>query len=128
MERIYHRYELWEDYRYGLYDNCNEKELLKEKVVELFSRPKLTQKYMLLAIKKWRFSCEHNLSNQSLNRVAYLGQAACCLYGGVPAKITMEAWWLVPEKYRNIADQTAKNIIEAYCLNLNNRQLCLKFI
>lgn len=124
MTRIYHRFECWECYKYGLYDLPTDKELLKQKVVELFSDPIKTQEYMYLVTKKWKFSCEHNLTNISLNRIAWIGQAACCLYAKVPYRVTMEAWWLVPENYRNIADSIAKKTIDNY---LNNLQLCLRF-
>lgn len=128
MERIYHRFEYWEDHQFGLYASKENKEELKNKVVELFSNHKKTEKYMRLVIKKWKFSCEHNLTNIALNRVAWIGQAACCIYAGVPYRLTMEAWWSVSEGNRNKADKIAEIVINEYLKTLENRQLCLKFI
>jgi len=126
MERIYHRYEYWEDYKAGFYNNISgiNKDLMIKKVVELFSSSELTNQYMNLVIEKWKYSCEHNLTNISLNRIAYLGQSACCLYAGVPSSITMEAWRLVSEENRNNANKIALSIISNYDKNL---QLCLRF-
>ena len=75
MERIYHRYEKWEDYKDGFYDNCTgstkkEKENL---VLEMFNSEELTLKFMNKVIEKWVNSCEHNLTNESLNKIAYNG-------------------------------------------------------
>jgi hypothetical protein len=94
IKRIYHHYEKWEDFKAGFYDNItgNNKEELILKVIELFNNPALTENYMRKVINEWTFSCEHNLSNISLNRIAYIGQAACCLYASVPCTITMNAW------------------------------------
>lgn len=35
--------------------------------------------------REWPNSCEHNLTNSSMNRIAWLGQAAACLVKGLPS-------------------------------------------
>ena len=130
MERIYHRYENWECYKFGFFKNesIEDKEFLAKKVIELFNNPKSTEIYMNKVINQWPNSCEHNLTNISMNRVAWLGQAACCLYAGIPYKITMENWRNVPSDKQKIACDIAEKIINQFEINLKNRQLCLKFI
>lgn len=116
MNRIYHHYEAWEDYPAGFYDNIsgkNKQEMIKS-VIELFSAPEKTEKLMREVVLKWPNSCEHNLTNPAMNRVAYLGQAACCINAGVPCTVTMEAWNLVPKEYRDIADSIAEKIIKEW--------------
>ena len=34
---------------------------------------------------QWKFSCEHYLSNEKMNRIAWLGQAALCAAKGIPS-------------------------------------------
>jgi hypothetical protein len=130
MTRIYHHYKLWEDYPEGFYNNCSgiDKESKKEKVVELFSNPSLTREFMEKVINEWVYSCEHNLTNESMNKVAYLGQAACCLFGGVPSTTTMEAWRLVPSEFQNKANDIAIEVINIWIDRNKNRQLCLNII
>lgn len=128
LKQIFHPYYLWEDYKLGFYDNIsgkNKQELIN-KVVELFSNQDLTEEFMQRVINEWIYSCEHNLTNYSMNRVAYLGQAACCIYAGVPSSITMEAWSLVSKDNRDKADAIANKIIAKYELNNKTIQLCLK--
>jgi len=128
MDRIYHRYEFWEDHKAGFYDNIsgkNKDEMIK-KVVEMFSSAELTEKFMLSVIENWTYSCEHNLSNPALNKIAYIGQSACCLYAGVPSTITMFAWSLVEEKYRKQADKIAESVLKKWELQQENKQVCLK--
>lgn len=94
MERIYHPYDKWEDFKLGFYDNCSG-EIKKSKIESvqmLFNSEKLTHEYMSKVINEWKYSCEHNLSNPSMNKIAYIGQGACCIYDSVPSTITMEAW------------------------------------
>lgn len=129
MNQIFHPYYLWEDYKHGFYDNKGgkSKDELIDKVIELFSNSTKTKKYMQMVIDKWPYSCEHNLTNNSMNKIAWLGQAACCLYAKVPSTITMEAWSLVPLENRNAADKIAEEIITKWETNHKNKlQLCLK--
>lgn len=131
MERIYHRFEYWECYKAGLYSNKSNlnKENLALKVVEFFEDSLKTKQFMIKVIEEWKYSCEHNLSNISLNRIAWLGQAACCIYAKIPYKVTMESWRLVNELKRNEACFIAEEIITNYERTLiKNKQICLKFI
>ena len=122
MNRVYHPYWMWEDHKAGFYDNISgeQKKEMINKVVELFSDQKLTRKYIMRVIDEWVFSCQHNLSNESLNRIAYLGQGACCLFAGVPSTITMEAWSLVSKENQDKADEIAKDVLNIW-INRNKK-------
>jgi len=116
IERIYHSWEKWEDHKNGFYNNisgANKQEMI-DKVIELFSDPEKTKEYMLMVINEWFYSCQHNLTNDSMNKIAYIGQGACCLYGGVPSTVTMEAWSKVPEENRVLADRIASDVLEIW--------------
>ena len=129
MNRIYHRYEFWECFKNGFFKNSSDpKEYLKGKVIELFCNPENTRIFMELVIEKWKYSSEHNLTNLSMNRVAWLGQSACCIYSGTPYRITMEAWSEVPDRYKDVANQIAEETIIKFEKSLINKQLCLNFI
>ena len=130
MERIYHRYEDWECYKNGFFDNISgiEKELLEKKMIEMFSNSEVTEFQMREVILKWSNSCEHNLSNISLNRVAWLGQASCCIYANIPYKITMNNWRFLDKERQKISCDIAEKIIKEYEQSFKKRQLCLKFI
>jgi hypothetical protein len=109
MKRIYHHYNKWEDYKSGFYNNTSAKEKEKyiSKVFDLFNNEELTNKYMSKVINEWKCSCEHNLTNLSMNRVAYIGQAACCIYANVPNLITMYAWKFLSDDVRTRSDKIA---------------------
>ncbi len=127
MERIYHPYWLWEDFKNGFYDNISgeKKKELSLKVIELFNDSKLTKENMMRVINEWKYSCEHNLSNDSMNKIAYLGQAACCLYAGIPNSITMESWSLLSKERQKESDKIANEVLEIWINRNKNIQLCL---
>ena len=127
MKRIYHPYNLWEDYRDGFYDNISgsEKQKKVELVVEMFNSEELTYVNMNRVINEWTNSCEHNLTNESMNKIAYIGQGACCLYGGVPSSITMSSWSLLSNEVKERADKQAKEVLNNWIEINKNKQLCL---
>lgn len=126
MTRIYHRYENWEDWPAGFYGSAgkNKSDLIL-KVVEMFSSEKLTREFMQKVFVIWPNSIEHNLTNPAMNRVAYLGQAACCVYAKIPSTVTMEAWSMVDEKSRAKANEIAQELIINW--EKQTTQSCLKF-
>jgi len=127
MERIYHPWHRWEDYKNGFYNACSgtEKELKISKVLEMFNSKDLTEEYMHRVINEWIYSCEHNLTNPSLNKIAYIGQSACCIYGGVPSSVTMEAWSLLNKKVQERSDKIALSVLKKWEKQNKNIQLCL---
>jgi len=118
MKRVYHHYKLWEDHKAGFYNKISGKEadLKVFKVLEMFKSEVLTDKFMNKVICEWKYSCEHNLTNESLNKIAYIGQAACCLYAGVPCDTTMKAWKLLPFEVRERSDEIANKTIKKWML------------
>lgn len=129
IQQIYHPYYLWEDYKSGFYDNISgaKKEIILQQVVSFFNNSKLVKEYMTKVIEQWVYSCEHNLSNLSMNRIAYLGQSAACIYCAAPSMLTMTAWSFVETKNQKIANEIALEIINKWELNfINKKQLCLK--
>ena len=116
MKQIYHPWHLWEDHKHGFYDNISgrDKKEMIEKAVQMFTDSELTEICMLKVINERKYSCEHNLSNLSMNRIAYLGQAACCVFAGIPCSVTMEAWNKVSKEKRDIADSIAERLIKEW--------------
>ena len=57
-------------------------------------------------ITKWKYSCEHYLTNKAMNRIAWLGQAAVCISTGVPSKYS-SGWNLLNDDQQNKANEMA---------------------
>ena len=115
MKQIYHNWELWEDYKNGFYSSVkpSSKNELIFKIKELFKSRELTNLYMKNVCDNWFYSCEHNLTNLNMNRIAWLGQAASCLYCGASCFLTMNVWNMLSFLDQKESDLIAiKNIKE----------------
>jgi hypothetical protein len=109
MKQVYHHYEKWEDVKHGFYDMKKDFDL--SLIVSMFNCQETTNILMNRVIDEWKYSCEQNLTNQSINQIAYIGQAASCLYCGAPSILTMKAWNLLDCETRERADKQANNCI-----------------
>ena len=61
---------------------------------------------MLRVITEWKRSCEHYLTNEKMNRIAWMGQTAICIYSGIPSKFR-GGYNLLTEKQQILADKAA---------------------
>jgi hypothetical protein len=86
---------------------------LRLKCAELLSSEEL-----YLAMKRvtneWPYSSEHNLTNKSINRQAWLGQAACYKITGAPESVTKEAWNTLSPEVQDKANGIADKVIREY--------------
>lgn len=125
--RIHHPYWLWEDYKAGFYENCSgeQKKVYMEKIIEMFNSEKLTLENMFSVVDNWKYSCEHNLTNNAMNDIAYIGQGACCIYCGAPSTVTMECWSKLTKEVQYRANKNALQAIERWKENNKFIQLCL---
>jgi|ERR1035437_8536742 hypothetical protein len=115
MTRIYHSWDKWEDYNHGFYGGLD---YPKDKTLELYASllkdlPKF-ERALKTIISEWKYSCEHNLSNEAMNRVAYLGQASCALVYNVPHNICMGGYNLLSLEERAAADAMAQKYLDKW--------------
>ena len=115
MERIYHRYEFWEDYKNGMYNECKQgREDRVRKAAHILGTPEICIEAMQKVITEWKICTEYNLSNIEVNRKAWLGQAACCCYADIHEDETREAWGLLTEQQRIEANRIAQMLINQW--------------
>ena len=84
-----------------------------------FSDLDLFAKILDKLIIEWKHSCEHYLTNRSMNRIAWLGQAAVCYHSGVPSKYSY-AWSMLTEDQQNEANDVALKALNKW-MELNDR-------
>ena len=126
-KQIFHHWELWEDYRYNFYDNCSGEEKVKksQSVFDMFNSEQETRRCMFFVVDNWRYSMEQNLTNPSINKVAYIGQCACAYFDNIPNTVTMENWSHLDKAVRDRSDKIALEAIERWKSNNKFIQLCL---
>lgn len=88
-------------------DECLEryKELLQD--IDEFKR------VMRLIIREWKYSCQHNLTNERMNRIAWMGQASLAYKYKIPSRFR-GGYHLLSEEQRLAADNAALEIINEW--------------
>ena len=113
IARVYHPYDQWEDYQWGMYDMvCHlDPEVLIFECEAMLGCPEWLWETMVFVSHNWGRAAEHNLTNVHRNRQAWLGQAACCMMHGAPEYITKLAWGRLSEEKREAANKVADEVI-----------------
>lgn len=108
--RAYVQYWKWEDFNAGMWSKVpKEKEgSFLSWAVEFTGDHLLYGKAMGAVLKEWPNTMVHNLTNQSVNRRAFLGHCACCFESGCPEYIVRMAWKRLTDEQRALADNEAQ--------------------
>ena len=118
-ERIFHTYDKWECYKYGFYKTRKEgwtNEQCEEEFVRVLTDLDLFAETLSKIISEWKYSCEHYLTNKSMNRIAWLGQAAVCYVSGVPATYS-GAWFGMTNDQQEAANEVALKYLNEWLVN-----------
>jgi hypothetical protein len=78
----------------------------EDKYAEFFRTQGLFEEGLIKVLKDWPHSCEHNLTNENMNRIAWLGQAAMCVITGIPSSCRA-GYNLLTEVEQEAADDLA---------------------
>lgn len=108
-ERIFHTHDKWECYKAGLYKTTKEgmtKKQCEEAYSDFLSNTEKFTEALEHIISEWKNSCEHYLTNKSMNRIAWLGQASMCYAKSIPA-VYRSGFYLLTEGQQNKANETA---------------------
>lgn len=116
MTRIFHPWDKWEDYRHNFYGGvCEyEKDGTLGSYAGLLRDLPAFEEALRVIILEWKYSCEHNLSNESMNRIAYLGQAAHALVFKVPHNVSMSGYNLLTPEEQQAADALAQKYLNLW--------------
>lgn len=116
MERIYHTWDEWECYPAGLYETLPPQEGMsaqecRDAYAEFLADLDRFRAGLEGVLSDWPMSTEHYLTNERMNRIAWLGQAAMCHQTRVPRAFRSGFMLLTP------AQQEAANTLALEYLN-----------
>ena len=118
-DRIFHTFDKWECHKAGFYKSTKDDwthDECKEEFKRILSDQDLFAEILSKIIVEWKYSCEHYLTNKSMNRIAWLGQAAVCYHSGVPSKYS-SAWFDIDIDTREEANETALKYLNIWLSN-----------
>jgi len=125
IERVYYTWDEWECYPAGFFDEHPPKGMTfddcQNKYAEFLRNLSLFRKAGYKVLNKWKNSCEHNLTNGSMNRIAWMGQASMCIEYGISSKFR-GGYHLLTDAEKLAADSTSLKIIN-YWMFLHGGEL-----
>lgn len=122
-DRIFHTYDKWECAKAGFYKNSfkgKKSEECERMYAEFLGDLKRFRGGLEGVTSKWKYSCEHYLTNKVMNRIAWLGQAAMCYSTGVPSTFR-GGWNLLNDDQQNAANELALEYLNKW-LKANGRE------
>ena len=129
MKRIYHTWDKWESFYSGFFNTKPPKGITpkqaEEKYRELLSDPEEFARICARIIEEWPYSCEHNLTNKTLNRIAWMGQAALAYKHNIPAQFR-GGYNLLTKEQQQKADEIALKYINIWMERQGYPQLTME--
>lgn len=124
MNRIYHPWTLWECFPAGFYATKPPVPMTSDDALHAYAQflsdlPRF-EYAMQRVTKEWPHSCDQFLTNDSLNRVAWLGQSSMCIATGVPA-CYRGGFKLLSNQQQERANACAQAVLEQWLAQAKKR-------
>lgn len=108
--RVYHTWDKWECFRAGFYEerppNGMTQEQGEEAYKDFLADLSKFEAALVVVTTQWPFSCEHYLTNERMNRIAWLGQASVAQALHIPS-CCRGGYHRLTEEQRRAADDLA---------------------
>jgi hypothetical protein len=125
IERVYHPYWDWEEVEFNMWGTVDDRKKWLKKAIEFTGDHKKYGRFMMRVINEWPISCENALTDSMINRKAWIGHAAVALAIQCPEDIVREAWGLLTDEQRLLANKEAERAVQTWENNyLQSKGLC----
>lgn len=113
LTRKFYPYWDWECFHAGMYETTKEgvhPDTAKEIYREFLSDLGRFESAITRVFSEWPKSCEQFLTNPSINKIAWVGQASLCIATGLPAVFRGGFKLLTPEQQTAANEMASKHI------------------
>lgn len=117
LSRVWKPCNEWEELRFNMWGDVDDRQAYLQKAIEFTGNARLYGSFMERVVKEWPVSTENALTDQTLNKRAWVGHAACALAFGCPEDIVRQAWGYLSEEQRYLANQAADRAIALWKVN-----------
>jgi len=117
IKRVYRPYYDWEEINHNMWGCVQDRKLWVRRAVKFTSDHKKYGRFMMRVINEWTVSCENALTDTTINRKAWVGHAAVALAIGCPEDIVREAWGMLTDEQRLLANKEAERAIRLWEYN-----------
>jgi len=114
LKRIWLPIDTWEEIGFNMWGEVANRRLFLQRAVIFTGNHRLYGRYMQRVTVEWPSSCINALTDYNLNRKAWIGHAACALALRCPEDITRQAWGLLTDEQRILANRQADRTIQSW--------------
>ena len=114
LKRIWLPIDCWEEIGSNMWGEVTNRRLFLQRAVIFTGNHRLYGRYMQRVTVEWPNSCINALTDYNLNRKAWIGHAACALALRCPEDITRQAWGLLTNEQRILANRQADRAIQSW--------------
>lgn len=129
MERVFKTWDEWECFPAGLYEVRAPDGISNDEAIDMYAQFLADldefREGLEIVLRDWVNSCEHYLSNERMNRIAWLGQAAACAKLGLPAKFRSGYFQLSPQQMEE-ADALALEYLNRWLVDRGEAPLTVE--
>lgn len=122
LKRVWHPCDQWEEIQHNMWGEADDRQAFLSMAVSFTGNHYLYGHFMMRVIREWPISCENALTDSSLNRRAWIGHAACALAFGCPEDIVRQAWSVLNDEQRALANKQADRAIRTWEANYRQDQ------
>jgi ParB-like chromosome segregation protein Spo0J len=126
-DRIFHLFQNWEC-EPSNFHGTKHKTLSKDECEQMYatflSNLDLFEEVLKEVISEWKYSCEHNLTNKAMNRIAWLGKASLAKKYKIPSK-SSGGFYLLSKDQQDSANNMALKYLNIWLLNNNREEVSL---
>lgn len=122
LKRVWVPIELWEELQWNMWGEVSNRQRYLQRAVIFTGNHRLYGRYMNRVTREWPNSCLNALTDQSLNRRAWIGHAACALALCCPEDVTRQAWGLLTHEQRILANREADRAIQSWEMRYQQSQ------
>ena len=114
LKRIWLPIDAWEEIGSNMWGEVANRRLFLQRAEIFTGNHRLYGRYMQRVTVEWPNSCINALTDYNLNRKAWIGHAACALALRCPEDITRQAWGLLTDEQRILANRQASRAIQSW--------------
>lgn len=107
--RYFYNYRIWECARSNFYKGISSPD--EAKALEVMRDAKSWGLYMMKLLQRWPVSCNQFLSDSTINKKAWIGQASMACFFNISSATTKKCWFKLDKKTRDLANNEAGKVI-----------------
>lgn len=111
IRQVYHHWEKWEETPMWRRTPADERQARFDTARAIVVDRQAFRACLLRAVEEWPISCEHNLTDLTLNRAAWLWHAASYIATGASEEVTRSVWGTLTNEQRRVADAIAWEVV-----------------